>query len=160
MSSRREEILARLAVVLGDIADGLERGDFKRNDIEVQENKNTILLFDGDESTAQDLQGRDRPRHGPAVATMLPEIYIVLAKSAPLVGTALNTLYEQIITAIMYDEQLGTLTKDQDGIIYEGSQTALALGRAMVGEMGLNFAFRYVWKPTPPESASEPPSEP
>lgn len=158
--SNREPILARLATVLQGVADTLERGEFKRNDINVRETHDTLLLFDGDESTAQDLQGRDRPRSGPAIVTALPEIYIVLAKDSALVGTALNALYEQIITAIMYDEQLGSLTKDQDGIIYEGSQTALALGRAMVGEMGLNFAFRYVWKPTPPEPASEPVSEP
>lgn len=141
---RRELILARLAGVLASVA-GV--ASFKRNDPTVVESKlPAILMLDGDE-TAGVPRGWDkgRPAPFPMMIAMRPEVYLFTEEGSGA-GTTLNTIQDAIIKAVLNDAELQSLCRDT-WLVYEGSQVAFALGRALEGEMGLNFTFNYMLDP-------------
>jgi hypothetical protein len=177
---KREDILSRLEIVLANVA-GVTH--FKRNDLTVPElspGQACVLLLDGDENTDDRAFGRNRPPNQPLIIAMLPEIYVIIHDDPETVGPELNKFRRRIKAAVLNDAPLVALAKDKD-IRYEGAQTALALGRSMAGEMGLNFTIIYfdpsiledesdtetatsteapTEAPTEIETASEPASEP
>lgn len=141
---RRELILARLAAVLGDV-EGI--ASFARNDPSVVEsNLPALLLLDGDE-TAGVPRGWDkgRPAPFPMMISMRPEVYL-FTEEGETAGPLLNLLQDHIVKEVLADAELQRLCRDKS-ILYEGSQVAFALGRALEGEMGLNFTFNYALDP-------------
>jgi hypothetical protein len=143
---RRELILARLAIVLGGVEGVVS---FKRNDPTVVESQlPCVLLFDGDE-TASVPRGwnKGRPAPFPMLVAARPEVYLMVDDSDPVnAGATLNLLHDRIVKAVLNDSELQSLCVDQ-WLLYEGSQVAFALGRALEGEMGLNFTFNYLLDP-------------
>lgn len=137
--TKREQILSRLENILSSI-NGVVA--FDRNEINVNEHKLPyVVMLDGDEITDESSYGRGRPPNGPLRIGMMPEIYVIV-REGDQVGPRLNVLLARIKHAIVNDPQLIGLAMDGD-IRYEGSQTALALGRSMSGEMGLNVTIYY-----------------
>jgi hypothetical protein len=139
MVDRREEILNRLEVILPAVPGVVS---FFRNEVKAPEGKlPAVILLDGDEMADEAAFGRGRPANAITVMTMMPEIYIIVMEGDDL-GTRLNELRTRVKHAILNDAQLLALAKDGD-VRYEGMQTALALGRSMAGEAGLNFSIAY-----------------
>lgn len=141
----REALLTAIATALAGIP-GVET--FKRNDPEIAEAaRPAILMMDGDETTQEQGFGRGRPANGAIIMQALPEIYVMIGDNPETVGAGLNAIRAKIIYAMLNTPAIAALCKDAD-IRYEGSQSALALGRSMEGEMGLNFTFIYVLRPS------------
>lgn len=137
---RRELILARLLAVL-TATEGVIKA--VRNDLQAPEGKlPMVILLDGDEQSTQSDEGRGRPSIGPRIMNLMPEIYLIV-QDGENAGPDLNSMRRRIIYNILHDEPLLALVKDRE-IRFEGVQTAMALGRAIAGEMGLDFTFPYV----------------
>lgn len=155
IGDKRELILAQLEVVLAAV---LGVDDFKRNDMTVAEGTGTVvLMLDGDEIPDSNGFNRGRPANFPNVVALMPEIYVLSDELDPKkAGPALNKMRFRIIHAVLNDPTLKSLAHDGD-IRYEGTQTAFAMGRSMVPEMGMNFTVYFVLQPAiaPEESTTE-----
>lgn len=141
----REQILTRLAVVLGTIANAR----VYRNTLEIPEERYklgpVIAMLDADETTDDSAYGRGRPASGAVVVSMRPEIFAgSMVSDNP--GTESNTLRGAIVRAVLTDQELLSLCKDGD-IRYEGATTAFAQGRSMLCSISVGFAFNYVLRP-------------
>lgn len=157
MSDPRELILARLKDVLASVPGVVT---VTRNEVVAAESKlPAIMLLDGDENADPSAQGRGRPPSALNKMTLLPEVYFIIDEPPETVGTSQNAMRFAIIRAVLNDAQLLTLSQDQ-GIRYEGMQTALTLGRALIGEAAMMFAIDYTLRAPAPEPTTEPPSEP
>lgn len=139
----REAILARLVVIAGTI-DGVST--VQRNNLNVSETAITIVVFDGDEKADED----DPPARGPKAPRrmiMLPQLLITLPEKARDVGTVLNAFRAKLIHAVLFDNSLTALTWNGRGARLAATQTSLAWGRTMMGEMGVSFAIPYLLRP-------------
>jgi hypothetical protein len=148
MTDRREMILARLFELLGSLP-GVQQCVRNRGELP-NDLRPAITLLDCDENV------QSHPaRHGGLSAALClvslePEIYLLLETRKPDnvgVGQDLNLLRAVIIKAILTDTVLIALVGTNGEIKYNGCVTDLAKGRAMDGEMGLNFALVYVLNP-------------
>lgn len=140
---KHEEIMQRIVTLL-EAVDGVVQ--VKRNDPTFAEVRLPgVLVLDGDEEVEDAVWGKGRPPNGPARVTAYPEIYVVLPPTTQPanVGNDLHEFKRRIVASILNDADLRGMCVDGD-IRYEGTDTALALGRAMVGEMGIKISFRYV----------------
>jgi hypothetical protein len=142
MADKREQILARLAVVLGELVDARQ---FFRNEVNIPETgKNRIVLLDGDEYADEEtVRPRQATRGSVFVAT--PEIFLLLGdKSAP--GTMLNAASAELIAAVSSDAGLEALCHDGD-IRFTRRTTGFAAGRTIEAEARFDFEFRYFARP-------------
>lgn len=139
----REAILARLV----EIAEGIEGVNrVVRNDYSVSDKEVTLMVLDADEKADED----DPVGRGPLAPrrmTMTPQILIALPKAANEVGPTLNGFRALIIQAVATDTTLTALTTNGRGARLHSSQTSLAWGRSMLGEMGIAFAIPYLLRP-------------
>ncbi|ESY72314.1 hypothetical protein X740_33405 [Mesorhizobium sp. LNHC221B00] len=141
----REAILARLVEIAGTIDD---IKTVYRNSIRPPEpNLPAILVLDGDEA-ADETDPNSRGSRGPRRMTMTPQLLIVLPEKASEVGTALNACRAKLIRAIATDTELAALTTNHIGGRLHSTQTSLAWGRSMLGEMGVAFAIPYYLDPS------------
>lgn len=150
----REDILARLGVILAAVP-GIDHA--QRNDLAVPESNGTYaILLDGDETASEAGFAKGRGPNGPNVIALMPEIYIVLEATAETAGPLMSRMRRRVIYAILNDSILTGLSMNGD-IRYEGLQTAMAMGRSIAAEMGLNFTFNYMLYPTiaPDESTED-----
>jgi len=145
-TDRREAILARLEVILAGV-DGIKHAF--RNVPDVPETKRpAAIVLDADEVADETGEGRNRFANlAPITAIMTPEIYFKFGGSAENVGPTLNALRIKAIKAILTDETLIALVKDND-IRYLGFATGFASGRSIEGEAGISFQFRYMVFPS------------
>jgi len=135
---RREEILARLAVVAAGISGVVTA---VRNSVGLSDDKRPAIdILDADEVSAPALSSQGK---GPQLVTMTPEIYIMVAETPENLGPAINAIRASVIKAILEDTDLQNLTGDNGSIRYEGCATGLSRGRSMEGEMGASIAFTY-----------------
>jgi len=146
MTDTRELILARLATIAAGIT-GVRK--VYRNQLSIDENIcPAIVILDADEQIDPARPANTRHVQSPILLDLKPEIFIVLGDVPENVGPKLNTLRVAAIKSILSDAQLLTLCGAQHGrISYEGCMTALGSGRAMVGEMALQFTFTYLLRP-------------
>lgn len=139
----REAILARLVV----IAEGIEGVDrVVRNDYAPNEKQTTVMVLDADEAADED----DPVGRGPLAPrrmTMTPQMLIAMAKGSGQIGSSLNAIRAALIYAVATDAPLITLTLNGRGARLHSTQTSLAWGRSMLGEMGVAFAIPYLLKP-------------
>lgn len=144
MADPRELILARL-VVIADTVPGI-RKTF-RNQITINDDEMpAITVLDGDER-ADETDPADRGPKGPRRMIMMPQVLIYLPKKATLIGTGLNGFRALLIDAVANDSTLTEMTTKKRGARLMATQTALAWGRSMLGEMGVSFAIPYVASP-------------
>lgn len=145
MADIREEILARLLIVVGVVV-GTDKAF--RNQIEIPESaRPAIVILDADEIADEADNNRKRPAISPRIVSMSPEIYILVGSKPADIGTDLNTLRTALIKAILTDDSLVALCHDGQ-VIYDGFSTGLAAGRSMEGEAGVSFTFPYVLRPS------------
>ncbi len=78
---------------------------------------------------------------------MTPQMLIVLPEKQKLVGTTLNFWRAKSIRAVATDNALMALTTNRVGARLHSTQTSLAWGRSMLGEMGVAFAIPYYLDP-------------
>lgn len=137
----REAILARLVVVAGTV-EGI--ANTFRNQIALnEEDLPAISVLDGDEK-ADDTDPGGRGPKAPRRMIMMPQMLIYLPKNASLIGTSLNRFRALLVDAVANDDVLTAMTINNHGARLMATQTALAWGRSMLGEMGVSFAIPYV----------------
>ena len=141
MADPRELILARLVVIAATVP-GI-RNTFRNQITLNDEEMPAISVLDGDEK-ADETDPADRGPKGPRRMIMLPQMLIYLPKKASLVGTSLNGFRALLIDAVADDSVLTAMTTKERGARHMTTQTALAWGRSMLGEMGVSFAIPYV----------------
>jgi hypothetical protein len=146
---RQQEILARLFEVLKTCLDKPEHAF--RNKLNLPDHlRPAIIMFDGDENTADDVDSYGRHRAPGAQAIMMdavPEIYVFVEGKEDEVGPALAALRAKILKAIYTDETLVALCANGD-IRYQGYATGFATGKKVEAEAGIQISFRYVLRPT------------
>jgi hypothetical protein len=139
--SKREDILARLVVVCSGI-EGVVLCARNRDEISDRQ-KPAIIIMDADEAA---IEGEPK-RPGPQIISMTPEIYILLSGEPATVGTELNAMRAALLSAVLNDATLRTITGPNGAIRYEGCATGLSRGRSMEGEMGVSLSFQYPFNP-------------
>jgi hypothetical protein len=146
--NRREEVLARVFAILEGI-DGFATKARNRGLLDNDALPGVVLL-DGDETSTKLADGRGRQRMSPVVASMHPQVFVLLKTKQPTnqdVGQNLNAFRGEIIRAISGDAQLIALIGPNGDITYDGCETDLKSGGAMVGEMRLDFTIKTVMNP-------------
>lgn len=144
MPDNREAILARLAALAAAVTGVVHVGrNIERvNDTQLP----AIVILEGDE----DADDNDPPRRGqpgPRRVRMTPQVVLCVADPSEQVGASLNTLRSGLISSVLNDATLRSLTLDEAVPRYDGLVTDLGLGRAMIGQMALRFTFTYVLRP-------------
>lgn len=138
---RREEILARLLDVCGEI-EGIKRA--WRNKDELNEHERPCIRFwDGDEGQSESVTQNGHRGGGGHVYLMTPVVGIALGAAPEKVGTLLNEMRVKVIKAITTDAALLEACGRNGGIRYLGLNNAIEAGRAAEGEMLLQFAIAY-----------------
>jgi hypothetical protein len=143
--SKREEILARLAVIIGDIA-GIETA--ARN---LDRNPDTKLpaatLYDGDEDAFENLRATGL---APNVINMMPTIVVSLGDVPENIGTVTNEWLAKVQRAILLDESLAALCGriPNRGARYVASTTSLQEGRSAEVNLSVHFSIAYPFQPT------------
>ena len=147
---RRELILAQLATLLQAV-DGVKT--VARNRGELPEDKRpAVTILDADETAGTqitDARGGPGLKQQPVMVIMRPEIFILLEQREPHnvnAGQDLNAFRIKVLNAINSDTQLASLVTANGSITYEGTLTDFATGRAMTGQMQMQFAFSYPFK--------------
>ncbi|TPI13867.1 hypothetical protein [Mesorhizobium sp. B4-1-1] len=140
----REAILVRLVAIAEGI-DGI-RYVYRNNMRPSEANLPAILVLDGDEAGNEN-DPNNRGSRGPRRMTMTPQMLIVLPETAEDVGTVLNAYRAKLIKAVATDTGLAALTTNRIGPWLHSTQTSLAWGRSMLGEMGVAFAIPYYLDP-------------
>ena len=147
MADLREQVLDRLAAVLRGISgvvavlENQERGDDARLPM--------IILLDGGEEVEEGDLRPGRPANAPLRVTASPQVFFTVAGKPEELRAARELLRRKILKAVLFDAKLTALTgEDPKGRVrYLGCATGLARGRELYGDMGLDFAFRYVFRP-------------
>lgn|SRR5574341_1495324 len=146
MSSKREQILARLLVVLGTV-EGVAYT--ARNDLAVSDTKlPALILLDADEEADERAEERGHAGAGPNLVTMLPQIALVQQAPPGQLGSDLNTLLARVQKAVLFDAMLLSLAGPNGNVRYRGMTNALGIGRSLQGDAMLSFALKYVLRPS------------
>ena len=138
--SVREDILARLTAVASGIT-GVATV-LRNSEAPADTQLPAIIVYDADEM-ANERDPPSRPTLTPRRVTMTPQILIKVVGVPETVGTTLNDFLDLVHDTVLTDATLIALVKDGD-IRYMGCATQFAIGRAMIAEMGVTFAFTYI----------------
>jgi len=148
--SKREDILARLLVILNTIE------VFKlvaRNLDEFPERvRPAVILLDGDEEAVAELARPWVKGKAYTVVQMNPLIVVSMGGRPQDVGTDINELMARIVTAVMSDAELTTIVvaNAQCGVYYLATDYRLNHSLAMDCDMQMRFAIRYTLLPVAP----------
>jgi hypothetical protein len=141
MAHRREAVLARLLEIAQSIP-GVRLA--LRNTRSISDSaRPAIIILDGDESRRTGSSGR-----GPALMDMTPEIYVLRGGKPEDVGADLNALRTAFLKAALFDEALAGIIGANGEVVFEGTQTDLASGRTIAGNMGLSIRIAYPFIPS------------
>ncbi len=136
----REAILARLEVI-AKVA-GVKKV-FRNTTTTNETDLPAVIVLDADEK-ADPTDPEARKPTDPRRMIMTPQLFIVLPEAAKVVGTSLNGLRALLIDAVASDATLTAMTINNRGARLLASQTSLAWGRSMMGEMGISFSIPYL----------------
>ena len=148
--SKREDILARLLVILNTIE------VFKlvaRNLDEFPERvRPAVILLDGDEEAVAELARPWVKGKAYSVIQMNPLIVVSMGGRPQDVGTDINELMARIVTAVMSDVELTTIVvaNNQCGVYYLATDYRLNHSLAMDCDMQMRFGIRYTLLPVAP----------
>jgi hypothetical protein len=150
VTDRREQILARLLVILESVG-GVMVAVRNRGELPPAKRPAAILL-DADE-IARDPppQNRGRLTLAPNLVDMSPELYVVMDQREPQndsIGEDMNALRVAILKEIMSDDPLAALLGSNGDIQYNGCETDMASGRSLEGQMHIRLTFTYVLRPS------------
>lgn len=156
MTTKREQILARLEVLLATIP-GITAA--YRNRAEFPDDKlPAAVLLDGSERIIEQVAQYKSVRMPPAIMVLMPQVFVILKPrddlsnttlggiSAPI-GEELSTYLDRVITAVVNDPTLVSLVGSNGQISYRGSETDMATGSSIVGQLRVDFDFHYVFMP-------------
>lgn len=158
-SDAREDILERLATLLGSIS-GIKsawrnRGELKDVD------RPAVVLLDGVEDLTQDIPLRKTVKMPPAIFKLQPQIFVLLQirdntdnltlKQQPApVGPEISSWRMKVLGAIVNDPQLLSLLTANGQIVFKGSKTDMQSG-STIGVLGaqlqMDFDLYYVLQP-------------
>ncbi len=145
MTSRREDILARLAVIVGDL-DGVE---FSGRNMDRQPDTKlpAAILFDGDEDVFENLRATGA---APNAVNMMPTVVVSLGDVPENIGTITNEWLGKVQRAILLDETIQTLCGKMPnrGARYIGCTTSLQEGRSAEVNLSVHFSLTYPLQPT------------
>jgi hypothetical protein len=152
--SAREDILARYL----ELAEAVKTADITIKSVvrnrgpRQTDARPCLVLLDGDESTTlpPPRTGRGGQRMPPFLATMTPELFILLEEARPnleTVGTRLNAYRDALLKAVALDDVILSLITTNGRVQYLRMATDLKSGSALAGEMRLDFAFTYLVNP-------------
>jgi hypothetical protein len=147
MTDRREQVLAQLVVLLGQIP-GITLAARNLDEItELGAGQALAVLYDGDENA------HDNPRaRGTAgnVVYMLPEIIVTLGEVPETIGTTTNEWRAKLIKKILFDPTLPTICgmSPHSAVRYVGCLTSLHPGRAAQVMLTATFEIGYSLVPT------------
>ncbi len=145
MTSRREDILARIVVVIGDM-DGIETT--ARNLDRIADTKlPAAILFDGDEDVFENLRATGA---APNSVNMTPTVVVSLGDVPENIGTVTNEWLAKVQRAILLDEEIQTLCGKMPnrGARYIGCTTSLQEGRSAEVNLSVHFSLTYPFQPT------------
>lgn len=151
---RREEILERLKAVLESLSTETLFGGTPitfRNRGEIPTDKlPAMVLLDGSETMKISTAGKGGARV-PTVFTLEPQIFIVLRPRETIendgVGEELSLMRMKVLKAIIYDEPLKALLGGNGELVYDGHETDLQTGNAILGSMQLRLQLTYTFDP-------------
>jgi hypothetical protein len=150
MTSRREAILARMAVVIGSIS-GLETA--ARNLDRVPDTKlPAAVMFDGDEESFENLRATGGAVN---VVAMTPSVVVSLGEVPENVGTVTNEWLAKVQRAVLFDSELEQLAGGRTaarripngGARYIASTTSLSEGRSSEVNLTVHFSIAYPFNP-------------
>jgi len=148
MTDVREDILARLLVIVGTIPN---MRSAQRNNVEIPEDLlPAAIVFDGDEETQDASDLSMRPPNRPTLVHMHPEI--VIAQQTDEVGSDLTTLRRELLKRVLTDIELNqnivkTGRYGNGAIRYLGCQTDVGWMRSLYGALRAQFLFKYALRP-------------
>lgn len=142
-----KQLWVTLQTVPGFITYARNRGELD------DDQRPSLTLLDADEKSFEQAFQRGRVAASPNLISLEPEIYISLKAAKPDnkdVGDKLDAFRAAVLKAIQQDNALSTLCGVAQGgeIQYRGCSTDLGRNRPMNGEMGLDIAFVYPFKPS------------
>lgn len=153
-SNVREQIFARLEVILADVSGVLT---VKRNaGLVGDEKRPAIVILDGDEQNDLQALTSRTALMAKSNVTAKPEIFFLSkeyrpsnkkADDAKNVGTILNDAKTAITSKIAGDTVIRGLLGPNGRLQYTGCVTDLKSGSALSGEMRMDFSFTYVLDP-------------
>jgi hypothetical protein len=148
MTDVREDILARLFVIVGTIPN--IRASYRNNVDIPPDHLPAAVVLDGDEETGEVSDLSMHPSNKPIAVQMVPEI--IIAQQADNVGTDITTLRRELIKRVLFDtelnEQIVKTGRHGNGAIrYLGCQTDLGWMRSLHGALLARFMFKYFLKP-------------
>ena len=147
MTDRREQVLAQLVVLLGQIA-GITLAARNLDEItEVGAGQVLAVLYDGDELAHDNPRARGSSGN---VIYMTPEIIISLGEVPETVGTTTNEWRAKLIKKILFDPILPTICgmSPHGAVRYMGCSTSLHPGRAAQVMLTAHFEIGYSLIPT------------
>ncbi len=145
MTSRREDILARLAVIVGALA-GVE---FSGRNMDRQPDTKlpAAILFDGDEDVFENLRATGA---APNAVNMTPTVVISLGDVPENIGTVTNEWLAKVQRAVLLDADIQTLCGRMPncGARYIGCTTSLQEGRSAEVNLSVHLSLTYPLQPT------------
>jgi hypothetical protein len=148
MIDTRENILARLAVIIGTVPN-IKFTD--RNNSEVDERQlPALVVFDGDEESNSAADISTHLPSTPSIIRMHPIIEI--ATMSATASSDLSVLRRELIRLVLYDAELNnnivrTGRNGNGAIRYMGCQTDPTWMRNLDGQMRIQFMFAYSLNP-------------
>lgn len=150
MTDRCADILEQLDTVLQTVADA-EAVAFYHNRASLRElQRPCIVMLDGRETMRLTGSGKGRRQISPGLATLIPQIFVLLKNEEPLnIGQSvrLSNLRLAILKAIARDAVLVALVGSNGEVIYNGHITDFEDGSSMDGKLQMLFEFVYVLNP-------------
>lgn len=148
MADRREQILARLFVIIGAVP-GIKKA--LRNEIGLKpEEQPGVVLLDGDEELVVPSVRRPNQFLPQQIMKMRFQLYLQVKDMRPRnhdAGTVLNGFRILLMKALSQDVELRTLIGTNGALEYAGAITDLKAGAAQGGEMQLEFTCNYLFNP-------------
>jgi hypothetical protein len=148
--SKREDILARLFLILNTVED---LKTVARNLDEFPEAVRPMaILIDGGEEAVPELQRPWVKGKAYTVVQMNPLIVVSIGGKPEDVGPDINELIARIVTAVMTDAELTTIVtaNAQCGVYYLATDDRLNHSLAMDCDMQMRFGIRYTLLPVAP----------
>jgi hypothetical protein len=150
VTCKREEILARLLVILNTVED---LAHVARNEDEFPEAvRPAAILLDGDEEAVAELARPWVKGRAYTVVQMNPLIVVSMGGKPEEIGTDINELMARVVTAVMADVELTSIVvaNAQCGVYYIATDNRLNHSLAMDCDLQMRFGIRYTLLPIAP----------
>ena len=146
MADKREEILARLAQLAGQVKD--IKTALRGVDTVAETSMPAMVVNGADESADESGYDRGRPAHSKTRVEMMPDIWIFRAEKSANLETLLNESLAHFRKAVLTDAALIDILGTNGKIEYIGCKTGFKRGRQMDGTLRVDIRLVYVLDPT------------